>query len=50
MEILVRNKTAGKWHRVKEQNSENEAALQNILYESPEIIPLERKGRRIGYE
>lgn len=44
MEILVRNKTANKWQKVKEQNFENEAALQNILYESPEIIPLEKLG------
>lgn len=44
MEILVRNKTANKWQKVREQNFENEAALQNILYESPEIIPLEKLG------
>jgi RecB family endonuclease NucS len=44
MEILVRNSSTHGWHRVKEENFENEAALQNILYESPEIIPLEKLG------
>lgn len=44
MEILVRNQSSSKWQRVKEQDFENEAALQKILYESPEIIPLEKLG------
>ena len=46
MEILVRKKgeRKGKWNKVKEQKYESEAALQDILYKSPEIIPIEKLG------
>jgi len=44
MEILVRNKGEKEWRKVSEQRFQNEAELQNILYESPEIIPIEKLG------
>ena len=48
MNILFRRKSEGKgkgkWMKVKEQKFQSEAALQNILYESPEIIPIEKLG------
>lgn len=49
MEILVRRKGEGKgrWIKVKEQKYENESALQNILYKSPEIIPIEKLGENL---
>jgi hypothetical protein len=44
MEILVRKKGEKEWRKVSEQRFQNEAELQNILYESPEIIPIEKLG------
>jgi len=44
MEILIRNKGEKEWRKVSEQRFQNEAELQNILYESPEIIPIEKLG------
>jgi hypothetical protein len=44
MEILLRMKGERKWRKVREQEFENEAALQDVLYQSPEIIPLEKLG------
>lgn len=41
MSILVRKKGEMTWTKVSEREFENEAALQNILYQSPEIIPTE---------
>jgi len=37
----------GKWIKVKEQKYESEAALQDILYKSPEIIPIEKLGENL---
>ena len=50
MEILVRKKGEGKrrWIKVKEQKYESEAALQDILYKSPEIIPIEKLGENLS--
>ena len=47
MDILVRKKGKRRWEKVREQNFENEAALQNILYQSPEIIPVEKLGENV---
>ena len=49
MEILIRKKGEGKgkWTQVKEHKFENESALQNILYNSPEIIPIEKLGENL---
>lgn len=47
MEILVRNKGKKEWQKVSEQRFQNEAELQNILYESPEIIPIEQLGENL---
>jgi hypothetical protein len=47
MEILIRKKGARRWSKVKEQKFENESALQNILYQSPEIIPIEKLGENL---
>jgi len=44
MEILVRKKGSRKWDKVGEKRFASEAALQNILYESPGIIPIEKLG------
>ncbi len=44
MDILVRKEKHGKWKKVRERKFEDEAALQNILYQSPEIIPIEKLG------
>jgi len=48
MDILVRTSGTRKWYKVCEQNFENEAALQNILYEDPEIIPIEELGENLA--
>jgi hypothetical protein len=48
MEILVRSNLANKWEKAQEQRFENEAALQNILYEAPDIIPIEKLGENIA--
>lgn len=47
MEILLRKKGTRKWEKVGEQKFTNEAVLQDILYKSPEIIPLEKLGGNI---
>lgn len=48
MDILVRQKNGNsKWDRLVEQDFENEAALQSILYRSPDIIPIEQLGNSI---
>jgi len=47
MEILVRKKGTRKWDRISEQKFANEGILQDILYKSPEIIPLEKLGQNI---
>ncbi len=47
MEILVRKKGGKEWQKVSEQRFQNEAELQNILYESPEIIPIEKLGENL---
>ncbi len=44
MQILVRKRDGGKWARVKEQKFQSEAMLQDILYQSPDIIPIEKLG------
>ena len=44
MDILVRKKKGGEWEKVTERKFENEAALQTILYHSPEIIPFGELG------
>ena len=43
--MLVRKKNEGKWAKVREQKFESEAVLQNILYDSLDIIPIEKLGR-----
>ena len=48
MEILMRSGGIGKWKKITEQKFENEAALQNILYESPEIIPIDKLGENVA--
>ncbi len=50
MDILIRKKGGGKgrWTKVKEHKYESEAALQNILYKSPEIIPIEKLGENMS--
>lgn len=47
MEILFRKKGTRKWEEVGEQKFANEAELQNILYESPDIIPIEKLGENL---
>jgi len=44
MDILVRKKGEKEWGKVREQKFENEATLQDVLYQSPEIIPIEKLG------
>ncbi len=44
MEILVRKKNSGRWVKVKEQKFQSKAMLQDILYQSPDIIPIEKLG------
>lgn len=44
MEILVRNKNGGGWSRATELKFQDEAMLQNTLYQSPDIIPVEKMG------
>jgi len=47
MEILVRKKSSGSWTRVKEQGFQGEASLQDVLYRSPDIIPVEKMGEHV---
>lgn len=47
MDILIKKKGARKWVKVKERQFESESALQNILYQSPEIIPIEKLGENL---
>lgn len=47
MEILARKKNGGKWAKVKEQKFQSEAMLQDILYQSPDIIPIEKRGEHL---
>jgi len=47
MEILIRKKGIRKWEKVSEQKFANEGALQDILYKSPDIIPIEKLGERL---
>ena len=47
MEILIRKKGTRKWEKVGEQEFANESVLQDILYKSPEIIPIEKLGENI---
>jgi len=47
MEILLRKKGTRKWEKVSEQKFVNEGVLQDILYKSPEIIPIEKLGENI---
>jgi len=47
MQILVRKRDGGKWARVKEQKFQSEAMLQDILYQSPDIIPIEKLGEHL---
>lgn len=47
MEILARKKGEGKWTKVKEQRFQSESVLQNMLYHSPEIIPIEKLGENL---
>lgn len=47
MDILLRKKGEGRWIKVREQKFENESALQDILYHSPEVIPIETLGENL---
>ena len=47
MDILVRKKGEKEWKKVTEREFQDEAALQQILYESPEIIPIEKLGEQM---
>lgn len=47
MDILVRKKGEKEWKKVAERKFQDEAALQQILYESPDIIPIEKLGEQI---
>lgn len=47
MDILVREKGGKEWKKVREQKFENEVALQDVLYQSPEIIPVEKLGENL---
>lgn len=48
MEILIRAGGTRKWQKVTEQKFENEAALQNILYEAPEVIPIDKLAENVA--
>lgn len=48
MEILVRKKGDGEWEKVTESRFQDEAALQDVLYRSPEIIPIEKLGEGLS--
>ena len=48
MEILVRNNGENKWEKAREKVFESEAALQNVLYQSPEIMPIEKLGQKVA--
>ena len=47
MDILIRKKDSQQWTKVTERKFESESALQNILYRSPEIIPIEKLGENL---
>jgi hypothetical protein len=44
MEILMRKKGDRRWTKVKQQQFHNESALQNMIYQSPEVIPIDTLG------
>ncbi len=47
MEILVRKKNSIGWMKATEVPFPNEAKLQDILYRSPDIIPVEKMGDQV---
>lgn len=44
MKILKRDKKSKKWMKVDQKEYENEAELQDLLYEDPSIIPVQEIG------
>jgi len=47
VEILIRKRDDRGWRKVAERKFDNEAVLQHILYESPEVIPIEKLGEKL---